>query len=152
MRDGSIKPPLKAVHPVGYLFKIKFYFSGLAHISKADLNATINQLYFKTLLSELHQLVTEDYKEQLETHRPEIVQNMNLTEVISGLRRHKIFTPTDTDQISRAGGTDAQNERLLDYLLRKLDRAYGKLCDALWVTGQMHLEQLLRCDVLTVSA
>ena len=102
------------------------------------------------LLSGL-QLMTANHKEQLQIQRPKLIQNMNPTEVINELLSHQLLTPREADDITRAGGTDAQNEKLLDCLHRKPDCAYGKFCDALRATKQEHLEQLLRCDVLTVS-
>ena len=95
--------------------------------------------------------MTADHKKWLETQRPELVQNMDPTEVINQLRSQELLTPREADDITRAGGTDAQNEKLLDCLHRKPDSAYGKFCDALRVTGQKHLDQLLRFDVLTLS-
>ena len=88
--------------------------------------------------------MTEDHKKQLDTQRPELVRNMNPTEVINELRSHEVLTPRDADEISHAGGTDAQNEKLLDYLLRKPDHAYGTFCDALQVTGQKALGAVVK--------
>ena len=88
--------------------------------------------------------MTEDHKKQLDIHRPELVRNMNPTEVINELRGHEVLTPRDAKEIVRTGVPDAQNEELLDCLLRKPDSAYGKFCDALRMTGQEHLEQLLK--------
>ena len=97
------------------------------------------------------EVMTADHKKQLEIQRTQLVQNMKPKEVINMLRSHELLTPRDADDITHAKGTDVQNEELLDCLRRKPDSAYGKFCDALRATGQTHLEQLLRCDVLTVS-
>ena len=95
--------------------------------------------------------MTDDHKKQLEIHRRELKQNMQPPEVIDELRSREVLTPREAEEITRAGGIDAQNAKLLDYLLRKPDSSYGQFCDALRMTGQKHLEQLLRCDFLTVS-
>ena len=95
--------------------------------------------------------MTEDHRKKLEKYRPELVRNMNPTEVIDELLSHEVLTPRAADEISRAGGIDAQNGKLMDYLLRKPDSAYEKFCDALQNTGQSHVKTLLRYDVLTDS-
>ena len=95
--------------------------------------------------------MTEDHKQRLEINRYELVQNMIPTEVIDILRGRGVLKPGEADDITRAGGMNDQNAKLLDYLLRKPDRAYGIFCDALQATEQKHVERLLRCDVLTVS-
>ena len=99
------------------------------------------------MLSGQDQLMTTDHKEQLETHRPALVQNMNPEEVINELRSHQVLTVRDADEISRAGVRDAQNEKLLDCLLRKPDTAFEIFRDALQRTGQIHLEELLAWEV-----
>ena len=86
--------------------------------------------------------MTENHREKLETKRPEFVQNMNPREVIDQLRSHEVLTPGNADEISRAGGIDAQNEIFLHCLPRKPDSTYETFCDALQKTGQRHVKEL----------
>ena len=114
------------------------------------IDATTNP-FFKKIHSEPEIVMTDNHRNQLEIHRPELIRSMNPTEVIDELRSRQVLTPRDAEEITGAGGSSAQNAKLLDYLRRKPDCAYGKFCAALRTTGQKHLEKLLRCDVLTVS-
>ena len=88
--------------------------------------------------------MTTSHRMQLETHRPALVQNMNPEEVIDQLRSHQVLTVREAEQVSHAGGTAGQNEKLLDCLLRKPDTAFEIFREALRQTGQRHLERLLR--------
>ena len=90
--------------------------------------------------------MTENHKKKLEAKRLKLVQNMKPTEVIDLLRSHEVLTPGDASEIIDAGGFDAQNRKLLDYLLRKPDSAYEKFCDALKETSQNHVKELLEYD------
>ena len=93
-----------------------------------------------------------DHEEQLETHRSALVQNMNPEEVIDELRSHQVLTARDEDEIPHAKVKDAQNAKLLDYLLRKPDTAFEIFRGALRRTGQSHLARLLGWEVvLTIS-
>ena len=70
--------------------------------------------------------MTEYHMGQLAYHRVNLVQNMMATEVINILQGQKVLTPTEADHIRQASGNDAQNEALLDCLLRKPDSAFEK--------------------------
>ena len=95
--------------------------------------------------------MTDNHRNQLEIRRSELIRSMNPTEVIDELRSCQVLTPREAEEITGAGGIHAQNAKLLNYLPLKADSAYGKFCVALRMTGQKHLEKLLRCDAFTVS-
>ena len=88
--------------------------------------------------------MTEHHKRQLERHRATLVQNMNPREVIVDLRSQGILTDSDAQNINCAGGMNAQNEVLLDLLLRKPDQAFEDFRDALMMSKQRHLARQLK--------
>ena len=95
------------------------------------------------MLSEEGQLMTKDHKKQLEKCRTALVQNMNPKEVINELRGHQVLTVREAKEISLAGVSDAQNEQLLDCLIRKPDTAFEIFRGALRATEQDSLANLL---------
>ena len=89
-------------------------------------------------------VMSGDNKRRLERHRPELVENLIPAEVINHLRADEVLTPREADGISRAGGVYAQNEALLNTLLRKPNGVFDIFLQSMKNTGQQHLAQLLR--------
>ena len=81
--------------------------------------------------------MTTDRKKQLETHRSALFENMNPKAVINRLCSHQFLTVREAE-ISRAGGTADQSEKLLDCLLGKPDTAFEIVRDARRRTGPIH--------------
>ena len=69
--------------------------------------------------------------------------------LINRLCSYQGLTVREAEQISHAGGTTGQSEKLLDCLLQKSGTAFEIFRDALRRTGQIYLEQLLGCEVYT---
>ena len=89
-------------------------------------------------------LMTDYHKDQLTCHRVTLVQNMIAMEVINALHVRKVLTAREADQICNASGLYAQNEALLDCLIRKPDSAFEEFRNALVETQQGHVARLLR--------
>ena len=77
----------------------------------------------KNLLLGENQLMTPDQKEQLQTGPSALVENMNPKAVINRLCSYQVLTLREAEEVSSAGRTSDQKEKLLDCLRRKPDTA-----------------------------
>jgi len=94
------------------------------------------------------ELMSDKHKEQLSTNRAKIVANMNPDDVLNRLQSRKVMNARDVSRIRDKTQIDDQVELLLDTLMRKPDRAFAELINALVDTDQKHVAKLIGSGLL----
>jgi len=92
--------------------------------------------------------MSDKHKEQLSTNRAKIVANMNPDDVLNRLQSRKVMNARDVSRIRDKTQIDDQVELLLDTLMRKPDRAFAELINALVDTDQKHVAKLIGSGLL----
>ncbi|XP_041355104.1 uncharacterized protein LOC121372701 [Gigantopelta aegis] len=81
-------------------------------------------------------------KQLINKQRPHLVSDMTPDEIYNDLISQKVLTLTEVSRIKEKW-REAANEALLDYIVRRSDRAFGVFVDSLRKTQQEHLSKLL---------
>ena len=89
-------------------------------------------------------------KQLINKQRPHLVSDMTPDEIYNDLISQKILTLTEVSRIKERS-REAANETLLDYLVRRSDRAFRVFVDSLKKTQQEHLSKLLEMPNDSVS-
>ena len=88
-------------------------------------------------------IMTKRHKQLLNDNRKKLVENMFPDDVLNLLVSSKVLSGREVTRIKEKGNIDVMNECLLDYLVRKPDRAFMEFVNALRNTEQDHVASLL---------
>lgn len=87
--------------------------------------------------------MTKHHKQLLGENRNRLVENMFPDDILNLLVSSKVLSGREVTRIKEKGNIDAMNECLLDFLVRKPDRAFMEFVNALRNTDQGHVASLL---------
>ena len=87
--------------------------------------------------------MTKRHKQLLSENRNRLVENMFPDDVLNLLVSSKVLSGREVTRIKEKGNIDVMNECLLDFLVRKPDRAFMEFVNALRSTDQGHVASLL---------
>ncbi|XP_029650539.2 uncharacterized protein LOC115223936 isoform X8 [Octopus sinensis] len=91
--------------------------------------------------SNSEKMMSEEHKKLVKDNRVKLVQNMIANDVLDHLLQKDVLTMSEKDRIKAEGAS--MNEKLIDTIMCKQDKAFFVFVDALKNTGQPHLADLL---------
>lgn len=90
----------------------------------------------------------EKHRNLLRSKRMDLVRDMDGDRISSHLYSQDIFSEEDKELVNAETTPQRKNEKLLDILPKRGDKAFNVFCDTLKELKMFHLEILLRSDHL----